>query len=223
MPSDLEPIRVSSATLRLAWALSLLLLPALAPGASAQTVVQNDSITDFGEVAIQVGFVANEMAGAWLTSPCDGQITHVRVIWLSFTGGAADTLGEWVRVFDEGTFPVPGAVLADLPGPVLQDGFENEFTLPMPITVISGQNFVVGFKFLTTPPTLGPSLVTDTDGCQAGRNGIFAIPPNAWFNACSLGVSGDFGLRAVVSCGTFPFFQDGFETGDTSAWSATDP
>lgn len=201
----------------------VVLLPFLSPALEAQTVVQNDSITDFGQVAIQVGFAAEEVAAAWLTSPCDGEITHVRVIWLSFLGGAPDTLGAWVRVFQEGTFPVPGAVLVDLPGPVLSDGFENEFLLPSPIPVNESQTFVVGFKFNTAPPALGPSLPTDVDGCQAGRNGIFVIPDDLWFSSCVLGVSGDFGLRAVVQCAAGPFFEDGFETGDTSSWSTTVP
>jgi len=194
-----------------------------AQASHAQVVVQNDTIVDFGQAAVQAGFVSGEMAGAWLTSPCDGEITAVRIIWLSFTGGGSDTLGEWVRVFEEGTFPDPGAVLADLAGPVMQDGFENQFTLPTPVAVSQDETFVVGFKFFTTPPALGPSLVTDADGCQAGRNGIFAIPPSLWLSSCLLGVSGDFGMRAVVSCGEFPFFEDGFESGDTTAWDTTLP
>ncbi len=188
------------------------------------TVVQNDSIVDFGTAIVQAGFAAGEVGAAWLTSPCDGTITHVRVIWLSFTGGALDTIGEWVRIMEPGTFPTPGAVLADLPGPVLSDGFENEFAVPQPVPVAQNETFVVGFKFLESPPGVGPSLVTDADGCQAGRNGIFAIPPSSWFSSCLLGVSGDFGLRAVVSCGgPVPFFEDGFESGDTSAWTLTAP
>ncbi len=212
---------VSRPKLLLALTLLLFFLP---PDLEAQTIVQNDTIVDFGQAAIQAGFVAQEMAGAWLTSPCDGSVTAVRIIWLSLTGGAPNTLGEWVRVFEEGSFPVPGAILADLPGPVMTDGFANEFILPAPIAVSNGQTFVVGFKFLTAPPAVGPSLVTDTDGCQAGRNGIFAIPPNLWFSSCTLGVTGDFGIRAVVTCGAAgPFFADGFESGDTSSWSATVP
>ncbi len=194
------------------------------PVAAQPTEVQNDSIVDLGAAAVQAGFVAGEIGAAWLTAPCDGQITHVRVIWLSFTGGAADTLGEWVRVMDGSTFPTPGAVLADLPGPVLSDGFINEFALPMPVAVTENQVFSVGFKFFSSPPVLGPSLVTDTDGCQEGLNGIFAIPPSIWVSSCLLGVTGDFGLRAVVNCGvTPPFFEDGFETGDTTGWTAAVP
>ena len=119
------------------------------------------------------------------------------------------------------SFPAPGGVLVALPGPVLTDGFFNQYTLPAGIPVTNGQVVVVGFQFLANPPALGPSLVTDTDGCQALKNGIFAIPPSSWFDACLLGVSGDLALRAVVNCVGGPIFSDGFETGDTAAWSAS--
>jgi hypothetical protein len=71
---------------------------------------------------------------------------------------------------------------------------------------------------------LGPSVVTDNDGCQAGKNGIFAIP-GGWFSSCVLGVSGDFVIRAVVDCEAEvdSIFSDGFESGNTSAWSSAEP
>ncbi len=194
------------------------------PVGAAEVVLQNDSVTDFGSVAIQVGFVAGESAAAWLTSVCDGDLTKVQVLWLSFTGGAPDTLGESVSVFEAGAFPVPGPQLVVLDGPLMQDGFFNEFTLPAPIPVAIGETVVVAFQFLSNPPALGPSVVTDVDGCMAGKNSIFAIPPNQWVAACPLGLSGDFAIRAVVDCPDATLiFADGFESGDTSAWSGSAP
>jgi hypothetical protein len=38
-----------------------------------------------------------------------------------------------------------------------------------------------------------------------------------------LGVTGDFAIRAVVDCSSSLVFVDGFESGDTSAWSAVVP
>lgn len=207
------------------WAGLGVALVLMAGAASAQpVVVKNDSVTDFSQAAIQAGFAAGEIVAVWLTSPCDGEITHVRIVWLSLFGGAGNTLGEWIRIFAPGTFPVPGTLLVDLPGPLLTDGFENEFTLPTPRAVTMNEVFAVGFKFLDAPPAFGPSVVTDTDGCQAGKNGIFAIPPNVWFSACALGVSGDFAIRAVVDCGAAgPFFADDFESGDLSEWPTVVP
>lgn len=200
------------------------------PGWAAEVTVQNDSATDFSQVAIQAGFAANEQAAAWLTSPCEGDIVAVQVFWRSLFGGAPDTLGNAILVSQAGAFPVPGTLLANLSGPLMQDGFLNEFrfldedqTVPLLVPVTQGQVFVVSFQFLDPPGASGPSVVTDVSGCQAGKNGIFAIPPSAWFNACSLGVSGDFVIRAVVDCAeeNTLIFADGFESGDTSEWTVT--
>ena len=114
--------------------------------------------------------------------------------------------------------------MLELLGPLMVDGALNEFTVPFPIAVEQNQTFVVSFKFFETPPALGPSVVTDTDGCQAGKNGIFAIP-GGWTSSCSFGVSGDFVIRAVVNCESVvdSIFSDGFENGNTSAWSSAEP
>ncbi len=216
--------------------LSLLAVAAILGGkpAHAQEVtVQNDSVTNFEQVAIQAGFASSEQAAAWLTSPCDGTLVAVQVFWRSFFGGAADALGDSIRISEAGAFPTPGTILALLSGPLLTDGFLNEYrfldqggTIPLLVPLDEDQGFVVAFKFFDPPPGLGPSLVTDVDGCQAGKNGIFAIPPSTWFSACSLGVSGDFVIRAVVDCGVVideEIFSDGFETGDTTLWSLEFP
>ena len=195
----------------------------LGADASNLVVLQNDSITDFSQVSIQVGFAADERGAAWLTSTCDGNLTAVRILWLSSPPNGGTTLGQDVRVSAAGAFPVPGAVLQELLGPQMVEGAFNEFALTPPIPVTLGETVVVDFQFLDPPPANGPSLVTDTDGCQAGRNGIFAIPPSSWFSACALGVTGDFGIRAVVDCAEPLAFADGFESGDTSAWSVTVP
>ena len=190
--------------------------------AGAQTVIQNDSVVDFGNVAIQAGFVADERAAAWLTATCDADLIAVRVLWLSVLGGQPDVLGQAVTISQPGAFPVPGAVLRNLLGPIMQDGFFNEFPVVPGIPMTVGQTVVVDFQFLTDPSALGPSVVTDVDGCQAAKNGIFAIPPSAWFNACALGVSGDIAIRGVLDC-ELPIFVDGFESGDLGAWSSAVP
>lgn len=205
-------------------------LPALAilglgaaSAAAVPVVLQNDSVTDFSQVSIQAGFVANEKGAAWLTATCSGDLTHVQVYWASITGGSGDTLGQSLEIFSAGTFPIPGPRLLELLGPVVTDGFLNEFPIVPPIPLTSGETIVFSFQFLNDPPIIGPSLVTDTNGCQAGRNGIFAIPPSLWLDACALGVSGDLVLRAVVDCPAGPLFTDGFESGDTTAWDVTIP
>lgn len=183
----------------------------LAIGASrmsaAEVVVRNDSINDGSSVAIQSGFDAGESAGVWLTSPCDGRIVAVQVFWKSLTGGQPPSLEQTIAIRSAGFFPNPGDVLALLEGPVMTDGFTNEFryldelnTIPIDVPINQGQTFAITFEFANDPnPLIGPSLVTDLDGCQPGRNAINAIGLG-WVSACALGVSGDFFIRAVVDC-----------------------
>ncbi len=217
-----------------AWSLSAVMVLGLValPVSAQETTVKNDSVSDFEQVAIQAGFAANERAAVWLTSPCDGKLVAVQILWRSLFGGTGDTLGESILIQEAGTFPTPGTTLSTLSGPLLTDGFLNEYrfldqggTVPLSVPLALDQVFVVSFRFLTATPGLGPSLVTDVDGCQAGKNAIFAIPPSTWFSACSLGVSGDFVMRAVVDCSVVEeeIFSDDFETGDTSLWTVTVP
>ena len=192
------------------------------PPRSDGAVLQNDSIVDSSEVAIQAGFVANERAAAWLTATCDGNLTAVQVLWMSTTGGSGQTLGDSITISEAGTFPNPGNQLAKLVAPALNDGFFNEFPVVPPIPMTTGSTVVVDFRFFEAPPLSGPSLVTDIDGCQAARNGLYAIPPSLWFDACSFGIGGDFAIRAVLDCPEI-LFKDGFESGDTTAWSTQVP
>ncbi len=191
-------------------------------GASAgaqQVVLQNDSVTDFGNANIQAGFVGGESAAAWLTSSCEGSMVAVQILWMSTTGTAPDELHDSIVISNVGAFPIPGAELVSISGPLLSDGFLNEFVLPVPVVVQQGSTYVVSLEFDHAPLPTGPSVVTDLDGCQSGKNGIYAIPPGAWFSSCALGVTGDFAIRAVVECGdTGLIFQDGFESGDISMW-----
>jgi hypothetical protein len=205
---------------RLAGVLASALWLAASAAHGGLVVVQNDSVTDFGSAVIQAGFVAGERGAAWLTPTCDGELVAVRLLWLDLFGGGSQTLGDSITVSDAGAFPVPGAIRTQLVAPLMTEGFFNEFVIDPPIALASDETVVVDFKFFTDPPATGPSLVTDVDGCQAARNGIFAIPPSQWFNACSLGVSGDFAIRAVLNC-DLEIFADGFESGDTSAWTTT--
>ncbi len=186
------------------------IVAALVPAAGApatEIVVQNDRLCEGCLGAIQAGFIGGETAASWLTTPCDGAIVAVQVLWLSISGGSPPTVEECITIHAQGTFPFPGADLEVLEGPVMQDGGLNEFrwvdknmTQPLNVPVTAGQTFVVAFTFFNDPnPFNGPSVVTDTNGCQTPRNSIFAIP-GGWLNPCSLGMSGDLVIRAVVDC-----------------------
>ncbi len=195
-------------------------LSALLAGAWAQAaeqVVKNDSIVDGSTAVICPCFDAGECAAAWLTSPCNGNIVEVRIFWRSLFGGQPQSLEESITIYAAGAFPTPGAIMqnnyppyqsAVLEGPVLTDGVLNQFrymdelgTIPLRIPVTAGQQFVVSLRFANANNgsyTL-PSVVYDTDGCQAQKNAV-RYTSGTWVNACSLGVSGDWMIRAVVDC-----------------------
>ncbi|MCH8966438.1 MAG: hypothetical protein IID43_02065 [Planctomycetes bacterium] len=176
-----------------------------------EVTVQNDSLVEGSDGAIQAGFAANESAASWLSSPCDGTLVAVQVFWRSVSGGIEPSLEASINIFDGGSFPVPGFELELLEGPVMTDGVLNEFrfldenqTIPLSVPLANGQVFIVSFRFANAPdPFNGPSVITDTDGCQTGKN---AINENTfgWIDSCILGVSGDFVIRAVVECGALP-------------------
>lgn len=178
--------------------------------AAAEVTVQNDSLTDFGSAVVVTGFIAGGAAGSWLTSPCAGNIVAVQVFWRSQSGTAAQTIHEAVRIHRAGSFPAPGAVAETVGGPVLTDGVMNEWrfidknnVIPILVPVIQGETFVVSLTFDEAPPlVVGPSVVRDTNGIQPGRNTIYSNfgAGFEWRDAGTLGVTGDWVIRAVVDC-----------------------
>ncbi len=184
------------------------------PVSAIEVTVQNDSLTDGGTAAIQLGFVDNESGAAWLTSPCDGTIVAVQVFWRSQSGTAGLSIQDSITIFEGGSFPVPGAVLETLEAPAMTDGVLNEFrfldennTIPLSVPITENDVFVVSFKFFEAPAgnSALPTLVTDINGCQAQRNAVDEITLG-WLNLCFFGASGDWVIRAVVDCdGQVPF------------------
>ena len=169
-----------------------------------EVTLQNDSLTDNSQGAILPGFAANEAAAAWLTSSCTGNIVAVDVLWRSLVGGAAQSVEKSIDIYGAGTFPGTGNLLLSLPGPAMTDGVINEFryldeqqTIPISVPVTLGSTYAIVFSFANPPDqTQGPSIVADT-GCQQGKNALFS---GAWYSSCTLGVSGDWVIRAVVDC-----------------------
>ena len=177
------------------------------PAARGQEVtVKNDSF--LGGMAVIVGdFIAGEEAAVWLTSPCDGDIVAVQIAWLEGTPGHGQSLEEAIHIYAAGSFPTPGAQLEILEGPVMTPGYMNEFryldeaqTMPLIVPVTEGQTFVVSLEFAnpTDVDNGGPSVIRDVDGCQWGKNGLFAIP-GGWLNFC-FWLNGDLVIRAIIDC-----------------------
>lgn len=192
----------------MAW-LGLTLVFAGHVGANEVTI-KNDSL-GVGAGNLVPGFVTDEKAASWLTSPCTGNVIAAQVFWRSVTGGAAQSLEGSLEIYRAGNFPAPGTLALTVGGPLLTDGVINEYryldennSVPLSIPVTQGETFVLALTFAQAPdPAEGPSVVEDTDGITPNRNTIYAqLAPGvfAWYAAETLGLSGDWVLRAVVNC-----------------------
>lgn len=135
------------------------------------------------------------------------EVIRVGITWGSQFGGSPSSLEQAIHIY-EGGLPNPGTPVSSLPGPVLQDGFINEFDLEAfaATATITSNPFVASLQFFNDNsgnPFAG-SVVHDGSGCNPGKNVVFAIP-GGWFDACVLGVSGNWVMYAVyreVNCGT---------------------
>ena len=185
---------------------------ALAAGSawSTEITVKNDSLVDNTSGVVEAGFASGEKAAAWLTSPCAGNIVAAQVLWLSDTGTAAQVIEDSIDIYRSGSFPNPGALAQSIGGPVLNDGVINEYryldqnnTIPLSVAVSQNETFIVALTFFDPPDVTGPSVVRDSDGIQPNRNAIDAYLGGTtfqWFSNSTLGVNGDWVIRAVVDC-----------------------
>jgi len=178
-------------------------LAALALGApsNAQCPVEPDlqNYTGGGAVAIP-GFAAGEHAAAILDVPASHypiEIQRIRIGWGSAFGGQPQSLEDSLNIFS--SWPPVGPPQFSVAGPVLNDGAINDFD----ITIFPGNRvltsgpFTVSLQlFNASSPPFGPAPVHDGNGCQPGKNAIFAIP-GGWLDACSLGVTGDWVINVV--------------------------
>jgi hypothetical protein len=188
---------------------ALALFGAAIGAANAEEItVKNDSLSNGDTAAICPCFADGEQAAVWLTSPCNGNIVAIQIFWKSQFGGAPQSLEQAIIVYEGGSFPNPGAVKDDLLGPVLTDGGLNEYrfkdenqTIPISIPVTAGEEFVVALEFFNANAgdIFAASVASDTDSCQTGKNAV-KVNGVTWTDACALGVSGDWIIRAVIDC-----------------------
>ena len=165
-------------------------------GAQCPTEPALQNFTGAGKVACPC-FVAGEQAGAVFTAPAANyplQIVRIGVGWGSAAGGAPASVEAALHVYPAG-LPSPGAPLFTLDSPQLEDGFINEFNIesePDEVIVNSGP-FMVALEFANANAgdAFAPTVIHDGNGCQAGKNTIFAIP-GGWLSACAAGVTGDW-------------------------------
>lgn len=189
-----------------------LALTGIASFASAQECPEEPPLQNYTGSGTTVCpcFVTGEEAGAVLQAPAEHypiEVLRVGIGWGSLYGGTPQSLEQAIHIYDAG-LPNPGTPIASLEGPALNDGFINEFDLePLPgeIVIDSGP-FTVTLEFLNSNAgdPYAPSMVHDGNGCQAGKNVVYAIP-GGWYDACVLGVTGDWVVHVIyrqVDCGT---------------------
>lgn len=196
--------------------LILVLLVALgisvvSPVAAEEVVVKNDSITDISQATPQGDFLAGEHVGVRLTSPFDGVIVAVQILWKGSIPGDLPRLEQAIHIYDEGTFPTPGSQLAEIESPLMVADGWNEFryldsakTVPLSVLVDNGQNFYITLEFANNTDVVSGGkacVVRDNDGCQAGRNVAYLPAYTSWYNLCALGVTDDIVIRVVVDSG----------------------
>ena len=154
-------------------------------------------------------FEAREEAGVVFELPAEEypiEILRVGIAWTTQLGGQGQSAERLIRIYDGG-LPDPGDPIFQLPGPVLTLGVINEFDLePLPgeITIDSGP-FLVSLQFQdrNAGQVFAPSVVHDGNGCQPGKNAVFATP-GGWNDACALGLTGDWSFHVVyrsLDCG----------------------
>ncbi|MBI4605324.1 MAG: hypothetical protein HY721_25450 [Planctomycetes bacterium] len=165
-------------------------------------------------------FAPGERAGVVLQAPAEHypiEVLRVGIAWASQFGSNPQSLEQAVLVYARG-LPDPGPPVASLEGPVLTDGALNEFDLePLPgeIVIESGP-FTVALELLNASTLFGPSTAHDGNGCQRGKNVVFAVP-GGWKDACALGATGDWVMYAVYRpprCGGAPRFVRGDDNAD---------
>ncbi len=179
--------------------------------------VKNDSFDLGGTVNACPCFDAGEEAMVILDTPGGGSavLSKIQVAWQSVIGGQPDTLEAALIVYDMNqTGPASPASFHPLceeidgcilPGPVLSDGFLNEFNvLPFGIELPAsrfGISLEIGTDQVPGNPFFTPSVVSDDNG-HNNHGGVVRnwvkVGGTTWQTSQSLGVSGDWIIRAIV-------------------------
>jgi hypothetical protein len=199
--------------------LSPVVLLALCSNSRATDItLQNDSIAESGtaSVAVQGGLVPGEIAVAVLSAqPADYPITlkNLKVFVAKQSASAPGSMTVQLYVWNQGapaagaTTPNPGTALYASPQLSFSAGAFNTWDVSGAGLVLNGP-CLVGCKVVSTghigsPPfdTWQPNNSTDKNGCQAGKNWIWAKVGASfqWASLCGFGASGDWVIHVDAS------------------------
>lgn len=176
-------------------AASLFLLLLVARAAHADVELANDGWTNGANVAFEGGFAIGESGASRFAAPGDGRILYrVRFLYGPATAGPFPiTLKVWD---DTAGTDTPGGELLSKDVSVLASSSAMQEIDVETDNVILPRQFRVGFVFQHGG---SPSIAADTDGTIAIENNFIMANGIGWKTSKSLGLTGDFVIRAVVS------------------------
>jgi hypothetical protein len=202
----------------------LLVLGTAAPAAATIKELSNDSFAGVGTVTCALGFAEGESAAVKLTAdPGDYpyEIRKVRVLICPEPTSGFVIL----RIYEDDTGTVaPGPLLyEEIVQVTASDIALNEVDISLQGIVISSGSVRVELEWYQASPP-GPGLARDNDGFTPNVNYVYVNPPGVWVYADAVGVMGDWIIRMEIETGAeTPIFADGFESGDTTRWTLTEP
>ena len=156
--------------------------------------LQNDGFNHNGQVAFQGGFVQGECwASTYVPDACGYDLGSVLVL---VGGGDAGNVDFKVAVWDVDSSGKPSKELGS--APVTITGASDVLS-EIPLTALAlptrdGTPFAIAICHVSHdgPPSIG----ADTDGITPARNWIYT--GGQWVEASTLGVSGDWIMRAKI-------------------------
>ncbi len=170
---------------------------AYAVSARAETELKNDGFVSGGTAGFQAGFVAGEIGASRFLAPAAGrQLVRIQLL----LGGAATTVTVTLKVWDDTAGNnAPGTELfsGDYEVTGSNTTFQQLELASIGQNVVVPQQFRIGILFSHNGL---PSIARDNDGIAADRNYIFASGAG-WVRSSSLGLTGDWIIRAFVSDG----------------------
>lgn len=197
-------------------------LAGVAPLEAAIKELSNDGFTGSGAVSCQVGFLEGESGAVKLTADPGDYPYHIKKVRMLVC--PASTSGFVIlRIYEDNTGTVlPGSLIYEEIVQVTgSDDSLNEVNLSASNIIIPSGSVRVELEWFQNSP---PGLANDLDGFVPNVNYIYADPPGAWFYSEQLGVFGDWIVRMEIETNAeTPLFADGFESGNTTEWSATSP
>lgn len=174
-----------------------MIIISMAVNGNASLVLQNDNYSQGGSISFGSNFVSGEMAASTL-GPVTA-LSNLDNIQLMF-GGSFSTEDIRLFIFEESGNSTPGNEI-----------FSNSYSLTGSSSILgiidlgaynirlSPGEYRIGIEFSkVTPPTIGHDL----DGIQDSRNWVYA--GHQWYDAASLGIGGDWVIRAEVSTVPIP-------------------